>query len=613
MLEATDTPIDTQQARSAAVDSRDTARMVSLSAIQVEAGHNPRKHFADAEFTRLVESIATNGLLMPLLVRPAADGEYFLLVAGERRLRALRTLGWVEAPVLVRHLTDQEARRAALLENTDRADLTVPEEAIAAAEHIAAFEGDYEAAARALGWGVQKLRHRVRLNCAIPAVMDAVMQGTILLGHAELLATLPEADQAKVLANVIAKDASVAALRGELNSYATPLATACFDRAAAGCTGCPYNSEVQRSLFDQHIDDAKCTNRACFAENTAKAVEAKKAELAEDFPVVGLVSETPAHATVALVETGEQGVGSVQYAACRGCAFRGALLDDRPGPTTGRVEQPRCFNTGCNAEKRAAYAALRSAPEPATSSLTPGADERAATTVAPTAKPAAKAGSAGSATAGTARAMPGAVTEQHAAVVRRAAVGRIRQDGQAVLGLALYALIRLIAAESNGSVSDISKALGLKGGKQGYGKHTAQLPGLVALDATEQKRAIVDAAALLFEHEPGRVAPGGQLDRRALAALLVEQGQVDLVPHVRIDADYLKTHTRTGLEALLDESGFSAWLKAQEDGEKRLRNLLGQKKDALIEQVLAAGFDFAGFLPSTLPTQAKEWRKSAAA
>lgn len=607
MLEANDAPLAPLPTQGRAADSRDAACTIPLSAIEVEAGHNPRKHFADAEFTRLVESIAANGLLMPLLVRPAGDGRY-LLVAGERRLRALRTLGIKEAPVLVRHLSDQEARRAALLENTDRADLTVPEEAIAAAEHIAAFEGDYEAAARALGWGVQKLRHRVRLNCAIPAVMDAVMQGTILLGHAELLATLPEADQAKVLANVVAKNASVAALRSELNSYATPLSTACFDRTAAGCTGCPYNSEVQRSLFDQHIDDAKCTNRACFAENTAKAIEARKAALAEDFPVVALVSETPAHATVALVETGEQGVGSVQYAACRGCAFRGALIDDRPGATTGRVEQPRCFNTGCNSEKRAAYAALRSVPMVPTTEAAPEAPEAPGKPSAPAAQPKSKRATEG---AGAVRSAPSAVIEQHAAVVRRAAVSRIKQDGQVVLGLALYGLMRLIAAESGGSIADLSKTLGLKGAKRGYGKDTTLVPALVGLDATEQKRAIVDAAALLFDHEPGRNVPAGHLDRRALAALLVEQGQVDLVPHVRIDAEYLKTYTRAGLEALLDESGFSDWLKGQEDGEKRLRNLLAQKKEPLIEQVLAAGFDFTGFLPSTLPAQAKEWRKSA--
>lgn len=608
MHDATDAATDALPQQESGHDSRAAALMVPISAIEVEAGHNPRKHFSDAEFTRLVESIAANGLLMPLLVRPSGEAERYLLVAGERRLRALRALGIAEAPVLVRELSDQEARRAALLENTDRADLTVPEEAIAAAEHIAAFEGDYEAAARALGWGVQKLRHRVRLNCAIPAVMAAVMQGTILLGHAELLATLPQADQEKVLANVIAKDASVTALRSELNSYATSLSTACFDRATAGCSGCPFNSEVQRSLFDEHIDDAKCTNRGCFAENTAKAIEAKKTALAEDFPMVALVSETPAHATVALIETGDQGVGSVQYAACRGCAFRGALIDDRPGATTGRVEQPRCFNTSCNTEKRNAYAALRS---PAAADRATQAEAAATPSPAVAGKPKAAGAAKPSQTAAAARATPGAVTEQHAAVVRRAAVSRIKNDGQAVLGLALYALTRLIAAESGASLGEVGKALGVKLGERAHGKHTAKLPALIALDAAEQKRAIVDAAALIFEHEPSRAVPGGQLDRRALAALVVEQGKVDLVPHVCIDAEYLKTYTRAGLEALLDEAGFTGWMKQQEDGEKRLRNLLSQKKDALIEQVLAAGFDFAGFVPSTLLTQAREWRKNA--
>ena len=81
MLEANDAPLPTQ---GRAADSRDAACTIPLSAIEVEAGHNPRKHFADAEFTRLVESIAANGLLMPLLslgplqVKPSATSGFAL-------------------------------------------------------------------------------------------------------------------------------------------------------------------------------------------------------------------------------------------------------------------------------------------------------------------------------------------------------------------------------------------------------------------------------------------------------------------------------------------------------------------------------------------------------
>src|SRR5690606_301042 len=108
-----------------------------------------------AEFA---ERIRASGWLSPPLVRPDPLGDGFLLVAGERRLRAIRHLGWETVQVTVKNMSDVEHRQLALAENVDRRDLTIAEEALAARDHLAAYEGDHDAAAKALGWPVARLR-----------------------------------------------------------------------------------------------------------------------------------------------------------------------------------------------------------------------------------------------------------------------------------------------------------------------------------------------------------------------------------------------------------------------------------------------------------------------
>src|SRR6185369_12930648 len=78
----------------------------------------PRKNFDRAELDELKASIASSGLLQPLLVRPRASG--FELVAGERRFRAIQELGWREVPAHVRELDDQAVLTLALIENLQR-------------------------------------------------------------------------------------------------------------------------------------------------------------------------------------------------------------------------------------------------------------------------------------------------------------------------------------------------------------------------------------------------------------------------------------------------------------------------------------------------------------
>lgn len=103
----------------------DEPRTMSVAALQPGAGQ-PRRAFDDRTLAALAESIRTQGVLQPLLIRPAGHG--YEIVAGERRWRAAQLAGLQEVPVIIRNFTDREARQVALIENLQREDLNVLDE-----------------------------------------------------------------------------------------------------------------------------------------------------------------------------------------------------------------------------------------------------------------------------------------------------------------------------------------------------------------------------------------------------------------------------------------------------------------------------------------------------
>lgn len=598
-------------------DTTTAPQIIPITDIHVAPGHNPRKNFKQADFDRLVESIRENDLLTPILVRPNPIGDGYELVAGERRLRALKQLQRDTVPALIRAMDDVEARRAALIENIDRANLSVAEECIASRAHVDAYDGDHDAAARALGWGVQKLKHRLRLLHCAGDVMNALVNEQITQAHAELLATLPADSQLKALPRILEKGLSVTDLKEQLNGFAIPLEQACFDRQAAGCNTCEFNSSIQRSLFETHISDSRCTNRPCCQAKSVEALEAKRMALREDFGTVAFLTEKVPGAAVPLVIHGESGVGVAQFAKCRECAFRGAVIDDRLGTTTGRVDQPLCFNRPCNTGMVASH---QESLNPASQDDGDGDANDAPTASGAKApsKPvsnAAPKSAKGKAKKAAAKATPAAVSDQHAAILRRALSARIQSDPTIVLGFALYGLIRTVAEETGrDGVDAVAKALdvAVPKGKAPFPSHTLLVAALAQCEKPALQQGIVAAAGLLCDRNPNDTVYHTKLNRRALVASLVEQAQIDLVPYVRIDEEFLAAHTKGAIEQIMEESGFSEWLKAEQDGEKRLRTLLAAGKTELVKGVLAANFPgFATYVPSALADQIAAWRKAA--
>jgi len=174
-----------------------TATMTTVPADSIAAGDNDRTAFDTDALAQLAASIAEHGLAQPPTLRPLADGRYEI-VAGERRVRAMRLLGWDTVPAIVRTLDDHDAAAVMLAENTARADLDPVEEGAAYRKRLDAGQ---EAAdiARTAGVSVQRLRNRAQLLDLVDEAQQMVRSGGLSLGMANALHGLDSNRQRIVL------------------------------------------------------------------------------------------------------------------------------------------------------------------------------------------------------------------------------------------------------------------------------------------------------------------------------------------------------------------------------------------------------------------------------
>lgn len=164
----------------------------------------PRKEFDEDELAELRASIAANGLLQPLLVRPR--GSTYELVAGERRLRAIQKLGWKEVPVQVRELDDQAVLTLALIENLQRSDLDPIEEAEGYQDLVSRFSLTQQQVADAVGRDRSTVANTLRLLALPESVRAMVRSRELSLGHARTLLGLPAPADMEALARAVAAE-----------------------------------------------------------------------------------------------------------------------------------------------------------------------------------------------------------------------------------------------------------------------------------------------------------------------------------------------------------------------------------------------------------------------
>ncbi len=153
----------------------------------------PRRDFDDSELGELAKSIDRNGLLQPLVVRPAPKSpQRYEMVAGERRLRALRDLGWKEVPVIVREADDETLLVLALVENLQREALGPLEEAEGYRVLSEGFGLTQQEIATAVGRDRSTVANVLRLLKLPPSVRRLVEEGSLSMGHARALLALED-------------------------------------------------------------------------------------------------------------------------------------------------------------------------------------------------------------------------------------------------------------------------------------------------------------------------------------------------------------------------------------------------------------------------------------
>lgn len=200
---------DDDAADSASGTSNNEGELRSLAITAITAGkYQPRRHFDEGLLQELAESIKSQGVIEPIIVRNAGKGRYEL-IAGERRWRASQLAGLSDIPALVRDIDDRAAIAIALIENIQREDLSPLEEAQSLARLIAEFKLTHQQAADAVGRSRASVSNLLRLLDLPDEIREMLDNGKLEMGHARALLTLPAARAVALARKSIDNDWSV--------------------------------------------------------------------------------------------------------------------------------------------------------------------------------------------------------------------------------------------------------------------------------------------------------------------------------------------------------------------------------------------------------------------
>ena len=189
--------------------ARDDGTPSTLKLAQLQPGkYQPRTRMDEGSLYELAESIKSQGIMQPVLVRPVGPNRYEI-IAGERRVRAANLAGLTEVPVLVRAVADEAAAVMALIENIQREDLNPLEEAQGLKRLVDEFALTHEQAAQAVGRSRSAASNLLRLLNLTAPVQQMLIAGDIEMGHARALLGLEAAQQILCASEVAAKKLSV--------------------------------------------------------------------------------------------------------------------------------------------------------------------------------------------------------------------------------------------------------------------------------------------------------------------------------------------------------------------------------------------------------------------
>ncbi len=186
----------------------DKGDLRTLPISQLKPGrYQPRTHFDETALDELAESIRTQGLMQPILVRP--DSGQFEIIAGERRWRAAQRAGLTEVPVLLKDVKEEAVAAMALIENIQREDLNAIEQAHGLQRLIQEFGMTHDAVAQSVGKSRAAVSNLLRLLNLSRPVQDMLTAGLIEMGHARALLPLHAAQQKELAHEIEEKGLSV--------------------------------------------------------------------------------------------------------------------------------------------------------------------------------------------------------------------------------------------------------------------------------------------------------------------------------------------------------------------------------------------------------------------
>ena len=200
----------------------DGERIAYLPILECMPGrYQPRRHMDEKALDELVQSIQKQGVISPIVVRQTGEQQYEI-IAGERRWQAAKKAGLTTIPAVVRELSDQAAMVIGLIENIQREQLSILEEAQAFSRLLLEFKMTHEAVAEAVGKSRTAVTNTMRLLQLAAGAKTQLEQGKIQAGHARALLALPKELQSSFASKIAADKLSVRQTEQMVQKYLAP-------------------------------------------------------------------------------------------------------------------------------------------------------------------------------------------------------------------------------------------------------------------------------------------------------------------------------------------------------------------------------------------------------
>ena len=207
----------TQRAEKVGISDDDVLREIRIEKI-VPNKYQPRREFTEDKIKELAESIKQNGLLQSITVRDMGNG-FYELIAGERRLRALKYLEYPTTKAIVKELTNEQMATLALIENIQREELTPIEEAYAYQELLSINNLTQDELAKSLGKTQATVANKLRLLKLCSKVVDAINSKGITERHGRAMVKLDPSAQEKILNQILTQSLNVSQTEERIETY----------------------------------------------------------------------------------------------------------------------------------------------------------------------------------------------------------------------------------------------------------------------------------------------------------------------------------------------------------------------------------------------------------